>query len=189
MRVLKLSLSLLLVSYYANCEQNNDSAIGYFNWRYSNNISGSGIKQYCELVLKNNATTFPYLDDIINQPCNDTPDVKSCCYCYAYSDYLNSWNIVELEDFHWTRIDLQCPLSFPIKNNLNYYTLKKRFSKNSSSIYDDNDYITELCSRNKKLKTPQQRTLRKFKCFVICIGFTNMKHDIFSTFNTYTYFL
>ena len=172
MRFLKFLLTSLLVTYYVKCERDivqlivqNDSAIDYFNWRYSNNISGSGIKQYCEFVLKNNATTFPYLDDIINQPCNDTPDVKSCCYCYAYSDYLNSWNIVELEDFHWTRIDLQCPLSFPIKNNLNYYTLKKRFSKNSSSIYDDNDYITELCIRNKKLKNSTTKHLTEVQMF------------------------
>ena len=164
MRVLTFSLSLLLVSYYANCEQNNDSAIGYFNWRYSNNISVSGIKQHCELVLKNNVTAFPYLDYIINQRCNDTLDVRSCCYC---STYLSSFHDkdVELEAFHWTRIELQCPLGIPIINNLNYYLLKKRFFQNSSSIYDDNNYITELCSRNKNVKNSTTKDLKEFQMF------------------------
>ena len=119
MILLKLLLSSLLTSYCVNCSHLDCEDL-------PNTVSG--IKEHSELEIQYwNLTVFPCMDYITthNPNCKETMDIRSCCY---FSTYLASlpFKYVELEDLHWTRIDLRCLLGYLTKNN-NCYKLKKSF--------------------------------------------------------------
>ena len=157
MLFLRLLLILLFFIFFAHCQEiNRVTNFSSINFKELP-TTVDDIKLYWEKEINDYVENeFEYFLDY-GMPhnidsCNETNDAKSCCYC---SIYLANFAFKEqfetdIESFHWTTIDLHCPISYPVRRNLNYFRLKQRFLKNLSSLHLDENYITNVCSQTKR---------------------------------------
>ena len=121
--------------------------------RFTNSVGS--IKGFCESETNkyNSEILMNYIGIETTQNCNGLMDAKSYCCCLIYSlIFTPNYGNLSLETFHWTQIDLKCPVRNPIRRNLDYYKLKKKFLRNKSSLYLDDNNITYMCIQNKKIK-------------------------------------
>ena len=155
---IELFLTLLFIDDFAICEHNKDFDLGDFSKDLP--TTADGIKKICE------SNTTAYVDYFHNKNfCYTNMDSKSCCYCSTYfKNYFIGKNFQpDLKTFHLATT--QCPLIYPIRRNLNYYRLKKIFLENSSSLFPEDNYTTEMCSQNKKITNSTRNIFSRVTMF------------------------
>ena len=165
---IKLFLTFLFIKDFASCEQNKDSDLYYFLKDLP--ISAGSIKAFCESKTKADLDYFNDLDC-----CYADMDAKSCCYCSTYfNKYVTEINFQQdLETFYLAKT--QCPLVYPVRRNLDYYKLKKNLLMNLSSLYLEENYITETCSQNKNITNSTNKNSSEVQMFCDLFQFYEYK--------------
>ena len=157
----KILLTSLVINNFANCEENRALVDLYDNLP----TSPDSIKAFCESKTKED---LDYFDDqyFYYFRENSNMDAKSSCYCLMhFKNYDKRKNFQSVLDLHLTTFDLKCPLVFPVKRNLNYYWIKKNLLRNLSLSYLDDNYVTEMCIQNKKIKNSTNNNLNEIEMF------------------------
>ena len=180
---IKLFLTFLFVKDFASCEQNKDSDLYYFLKDLP--TSASSIKAFCESKTK---ADLDYFNDV--DYCFASMDAKSCCYCPTYfKKYVTEINFQQnLETFYLART--QYPLVYPVRRNLDYYKLKKNLLMNLSSLYLEDNHITEMCIQSKNIKNSTNKNSSEVLMFCELYKFYEYKtKHIYHVKNTQLLFL